>query len=625
MIKKTIISALAFTLALCVCVAANAKNDKAAAKSAPEYSRLERKADRAFIRGNYERAMNINRRAENNLEQGSVQQVRLELKMARLFTLLQQHDNAIEYYSKVHRNADSLLSVEDVCMYIDNLRLVGKPQQAEIVARSYAFRSPYSRNQRYMNILYSLSNRQHYYGVGESDYNVKLYENSTPQPEYWIGSYGGEAFYALSHSTLQDPLKIYYHRTQYFVYDDRTDPAPLQSIPRELQSGPVAFSPDKTMMAATSIDYKFNDRILSIDQLRGPYPTQLFYSVIDAKRGGFSSFNPLFEYVPGYSYAHPSFFNDGRSIIFSSDCPGGYGGMDLYMCHWMDAEQMWGAPVNLGPYVNTEGDEVYPFVNGTRLYFSSNGMQGFGEYDIYHAAFDNNRILSGSMYHYPYPVNSSGNDFGIYIDNNRNMGYFISDRRGADGRDDIYTFNASINSLKSDFSIGVSQQYSAVRGDLNLITGLRNSNVSTLDKSLGMPPVPENGELLLTIYFNFDSSNIEREYLEKLDKLIADSSANRVDGIAVVGYADELGTMVYNQRLSEKRADAVARYMSGNGFKPALSVEGRGQLILSPSEYTGTMHSYDYSGVESRTYLPLADRIRINSKARRVDIYVKSK
>lgn len=616
--KKTMLKIVAVAVVLFACAA------PVGARESQEYSRLEKKADRTFIMGQYDRAMDMNRRAEDKLPEGSLQQLRLELKMARLYTLMQRYDDAIDYYAKVLGGADTLLTVEDVCLYIDNLRLVNKPQQAEVVARNYAFRSPYNRNQRYMNTLTALSNKQHYYGRGDSDYRVRLYDKSSSKPEYWIGNYGDEIFYAVSHSTLQDPLKIYYHRSQYFSSDEGSsdDDSPLKVIPRELHSGPLAFSPDNSMMVATGIDYSFNDRIFSIDRIRGLYPTQLFYSIVEEGIGRWSAFEPLFSYVPGYSYAHPSFFDEGRSIIFSSDCPGGYGGMDLYVCHWNEAERKWSEPANVGPYVNTEGDEIYPLVRGNRLYFSSNGLEGFGGYDIYHIIFSRNMSSVGSLFHYPHPINTTSNDFGAFIYDN-DQGYFISDRRGAEGKDDIYTFDSSVNSLGSDLSIGVSEQFSAMKGNLNLIKGLGESGNENLgEKDLELD-IPAEGELLVSIYFDFDQSDITAESAGVLDALIADRRVKLVDEVSVIGYADELGTEQYNMRLSERRAREVARYLTREDFKPALSVEGRGQLVLTSYDYSGVNPMYNL--VENGSNVGFSDRIKLVRKARRVDIYVKKR
>jgi hypothetical protein len=506
------------------------------------------------------------------------------------------------------------------------MRLMGEPQQAEIVARTYAFRSPYNRNQRYMNTLMSLSNKQHYYGRGDSDYKVQRYDRSSTKPDYWIGNYGEQLLYAVSESPLQDPLKIYYHRTHYVSYDGdaRTDLL-LKTIPRELHGGPMAFSPDNTMMVATGIDLAFNDRISGIDQIRGLYPTQLYYSIIEVRSGRWSAFQPLFQYRPGYSYAHPSFFNEGRSIIFSSDITGGLGGMDLYVCHWNETTQSWSSPANLGPYVNTEGDEIYPFVHENKLYFSSNGLEGFGGYDIYHIIFSDNLSTVGSLFHYPYPVNTASNDFGAYIDRN-SVGHFISDRGGPATKDDLYTFDSSVNSLGSDLSIGVSQEFSAMTGNLNLISGLKASNNTTLEKEL-FEPGTRIEDPIATIYFRFDRAIIDPEGLRTLNDLLNDENAELYDRLLVVGYADEYGRAPYNQTLSLRRAKEVARYLTERGFGPTLEVEGRGQLILTPSEYYSEFDvnvPISTANLERRrASLPMSDRIQLTRKARRVDIYVK--
>ena len=86
------------------------------------------------------------------------------------------------------------------------------------------------------------------------------------------------------------------------------------------------------------------------------------------------------KYVPAFpqeemsSYAHPYLFNEGKSLLFTSDMPGGCGGFDLYVVHWDEEAQAWGTPVNLGPDVNTEGDEIFPVIYKGRLIFSSNGL-----------------------------------------------------------------------------------------------------------------------------------------------------------------------------------------------------------------------------------------------------------
>jgi hypothetical protein len=299
--------------------------------------------------------------------------------------------------------------------------------------------------------------------------------------------------------------------------------------------------------------------------------------------------------------------------------------MDLYVCRWIEDESRWSDPVNLGPYVNTEGDEIYPLVRGNRLYFSSNGLEGFGGYDIYHVIFTGNFSSIGSLFHYPHPVNTTGNDFGAYIDAG-GVGYFISDRRGHSGKDDIYTFDWSANSLGSSLEIGVSQELAAMQGNLNLITGMgATHNSADFDLALAPPArIPEQGELLATVYFDFDRYDILPESAATLSALIADRGADALAEVSVLGYADELGTERYNQGLSERRAQSVAQYLLNGGFGPKLFAEGRGQIVLETYDYSGVSPLSD-SSLESRTWVSMADRIRMVRKARRVDSYARTK
>lgn len=597
--------------------------------------KIEIKADRAFIRGDYDAAMKLFAQAEGKLTSTTSQKLNLELKMARLYILLQSPQNAIRYYNTVQQSASTMLTVNDVCFYIDALRQSGQSQQAEIVARQYAFLTPYSRNQRYLNTLYSLSNLQRYYGKGDSDFAVKLWDKSLALPEYWLGKLNGEVFYAVSHSRIQDPLKIFYHQTQYFALSSEK-PMPFKSIPRELQSGPVAFSENNRLMVATGISYQKSDRIKEIGTYRGMFVAQLYYSLLDQRSGGWRRFEPLFDFQGEYNYAHPAFFNDGKSLVFSSDRPGGYGGMDLYIAHWNDLTSKWGEPINMGQAVNTEGDEIYPRILEEELYFASNGLEGYGGYDIYRVSFGNNLVLPGSLFHYPYPINSANNDFGLFF--NGNTGYFISDRRGMSGKDDIYSFDASISPLSSISAIGISDEYTAMAGNLNSIKGLKSSNTQTFDKELLITPtyrVPEQGEVILSIYFNFNQHSLDMESISQLQALLNNPVLGEVKELSLLGYADEFGSQQYNVRLSTQRADAVAEFMRRSGVAiPKLFPEGRGQLTLSPEEYANTakqtrsnikIQSSQEINSTISNFLSFEERVKLNRKLRRVDIVVKKK
>ena len=622
------------------------RNDAAEQEGQRREGRVERSADLNFIKGNPQRAMAAYKRAYNrmnemcsnerlNMEQRRKlfgDRSRLALKIARNYMLLQEPEQAVIYYKDVCDVNDTLLTVNDVCFYIDALRRLGDDQQAEIVARGFAFRQPYSNNQRYLNTLASLSDVQHYYGRGDADYRVNLLRLDTPLAEYWLGEWEGKPFYAVSRGRIQDPLKIYYHRTQFFSLYEGTVPEAFRLIPRELQSGPVAFSPDGKTMVATALVYRRTDRIVSTDSDAGLFVNQLYYSRYDDVRKRWSDFLPLFANQEGSSYGHPAFYDDGRSLLFSSDRAGGYGGMDLYETHWDPQQQQWSDPVNMGSDVNTEGDEIYPRVVGDALYFASNGMEGFGGYDIYRMSFINDVLVPGTLFHYLFPVNTVYNDFGIFFDGTE--GYFISDRRGAAGKDDIYSFDNTISPLSSESAIGVSAEYSAMVGNLNLISGLGNSNTESFETEVRQSliyPLPSAGDLLVSVYFDFNSSGLSDEARENLRNVVETMGFNDLHAISVIGYADEFGTEKYNLKLSRQRAMTVAEFFSDQGAKPVLYPEGRGKQKVPVSDFIEALQKKEsrYPGLghseikRSPMKLTFQEQIEVTRKARRVDVIVK--
>lgn len=150
-----------------------------------------------------------------------------------------------------------------------------------------------------------------------------------------------------------------------------------------------------------------------------------------------------------YSCIHPTLSRNGQSMYFASDMPGGFGGMDLYVIH--RTEKGWTEPQNLGSGVNTDQNELFPFLHASGvLFFSSNGHDGFGGMDIYVTeSRDGKWVTPENM---GSPVNTPANDFSMYMDRSMKDGYFSSDRDGGMGGDDIYsiTINSEMSYLNSE-------------------------------------------------------------------------------------------------------------------------------------------------------------------------------
>ncbi|MCT4581862.1 MAG: OmpA family protein [Flavobacteriales bacterium] len=139
---------------------------------------------------------------------------------------------------------------------------------------------------------------------------------------------------------------------------------------------------------------------------------------------------------------HPAINKRETLIIFASDMAGGQGGKDLWYSLYNKREKSWGTPVNLGPSINTPGDELFPYLDkDENLYFSSDGHIGLGGLDMFKAEKTAENKW-GKIANLQYPLNSSADDYGILFEKNTDQkGFFTSNREGGKGKDDIYNFS----------------------------------------------------------------------------------------------------------------------------------------------------------------------------------------
>ena len=146
------------------------------------------------------------------------------------------------------------------------------------------------------------------------------------------------------------------------------------------------------------------------------------------------------------NYMHPHLSKDGKLLFFAMNTQAGYGAYDLYYSVWIASEKRWGHPVNLGSQVNTQGNEVFPYLDADTLYFSSDGHAGMGGLDLYRV--EQKAHLWSNLQNLKAPMNSGSDDFGLVIHPGRKdrlseveqVGYFSSNRLEGKGGDDIYRF-----------------------------------------------------------------------------------------------------------------------------------------------------------------------------------------
>ena len=322
------------------------------------------------------------------------------------------------------------------------------------------------------------------------------------------------------------------------------------------------------------------------------------------------------------SYAHPAPSPDGRWLYFTSDMPGGYGGTDLWRAR-MDAHGV-GSIENLGPEINTEGNECFPaFRPSGELYFSSDGRTpSLGGLDLYRAKQDT-ITEHWTVVHLPAPMNSPADDFGITFEGWHNRGYFSSNRStGGRGWDKIYSFsypevlqtvkgwvyeqdgyelpealvyivgNDGTNeklSVKSDGSFemavtpGVDYLLLATcKGYLNFRNNLHADSLEVEHQHVLQFPLPSINVpvLVRNVFYEFDKADLTPESTAALDRLTNMLKENPNVTIELAAHCDYRGNDDYNLRLSQRRAESVVRYLTEHGIEAErLTAKGYGETV----------------------------------------------
>ena len=319
---------------------------------------------------------------------------------------------------------------------------------------------------------------------------------------------------------------------------------------------------------------------------------------------------------------HPTVIesDDKFVMIFSSDMKGGYGGNDLWIVT-KEKRNGWSDPINMGPAINTPGDEVFPFLHAEGdLYFASTGHVGMGGLDIFKAIKDENDIYS-SVVNLKYPINSPGDDFAIIVEKSGERGYLTSNREGGKGGDDIYQFELpalefklqgvltdsktrtiltgvtvqiiNSNGIKTEIVTDNTGTYSC---ELQPLTSYeivvqnegylkKTSAVTTEDihhnktfvVDLNIDPIKK--EIILPrIEYDFAKWDLREQSIIDLDILVQTLRDNPNIVIELSSHTDYRGTNNQNVKLSQKRADACVNYLIDKGISSdRLIAVGKGE------------------------------------------------
>lgn len=317
--------------------------------------------------------------------------------------------------------------------------------------------------------------------------------------------------------------------------------------------------------------------------------------------------------------AHPSVSVDGDKIFFVSNRPGGMGGNDIWMSR-RSGESSWGEPRNLGPLINTPGNEMFPFIrdNG-ELYFSSDSHVGLGGLDIFRARpVEDEKWVVDNM---GAPFNSTGDDFAIYFYPGEERGFFTSSRDGSRG-DDIYSFvlppkvygveGKIYNKETGDMVDGVAVRLIGTDGTMlrlksenaafrfklkpgveYLVTAFKKGflNAKASFNTIGleegknfvvrMELTPVDQPIKIdNIFYEFGKWDLLPESVAALDTLVSLLKENPTVAIELMAHTDCRGNEADNLVLSQKRAQSVVDYLISKGIQQErLMAKGYGERV----------------------------------------------
>ena len=398
-----------------------------------------------------------------------------------------------------------------------------------------------------------------------------------------------------------------------------------EEINKDYHNGPASITYDGRFLAFTKGGVNKSQRN---KQKSGVIHKAVYFSSFE--NGVWTKPEPFaYNKIAGYSLQHPALSQDGSIMYFASDMPGGYGGMDIYYSAKIDGK--WTAPINCGNKINTDQDEVFPYLRSDgKLYFSSRGHITIGGLDIFSAEGQKNNWSEPE--NLKSPINSPKDDFGITFFQDSQSGYLSSNRMGGKGLDDIYSFAPKLSDNKfilqvagkvvekgtekpieglkvflynkttgeekimfsredGSFIFDLEKDYDySLKGDLNKFFSRQEGEISTKGvKESTIYNVKFEVERaeeayivrLNNIYYDFDKYVIRQDAEPELQKVV--NFMNKIKDVSVEmqAHTDSRGKSSYNMQLSVQRANAAKDYLIKQGVEQErLSAKGFGETRL---------------------------------------------
>jgi len=391
----------------------------------------------------------------------------------------------------------------------------------------------------------------------------------------------------------------------------------------------------------SNINTKYHEGLASFDANGNMYLTrESFYEneyVEDPESNNITSLLGIYKITRGdknvvglninsveYSVKNPSISADGKTLYFSSDMPGGFGNFDIYRGDINENGDINNIE-NLGQKVNTEGQEMFPFIgNENTLYFSSDSQLGLGGLDVFFTKEVDGKWASAR--NVGIPVNSNADDFAFSINETSGEGFISSNRSGGKGSDDIYSIKRLVpicdvlltaNVMDAKTKLGIDSATTSVsdkegniassktssekgiaefmlvcnetgklivskEGYNSKIVDIEISNEEFKSMDIMLDPIEKiivaQKVELNSIYFDFDKSNIKSEAAFELDNLVQVMIKYPELTVSIESHTDNKGPSSYNQKLSERRAKTTMQYVVSKGIDSSrLSADGKGE------------------------------------------------
>ncbi|RAJ83430.1 WD40 repeat protein [Chitinophaga dinghuensis] len=406
------------------------------------------RAERLFKRQDYEHAISLCNSVINN---GSSPEAtrKAKLQLARVYYETRQFEKTISLYDEVLYKPEKDIQETDVTNYTDLLKRTGRVEKAKQIADNFS--KTYADNTRFANIQRSLNN---YYSFFDrktaATMKIDSLQLNLPGYQYGLALFKDNVVFLCNDVKKKDAQSLYTNSKMYMISENGVQPFNT-SLKGILQLGPASFydGGQKVIFTSNQFSDVRNEKNSYINYSNN---TQLLASTFQPEHNTWT--RPVRVEIgknsASYSILHPSVAPDGKRLYFASDMPGGFGGTDIYYADWDATEKRWKAPVNMGPKVNTNGNELYPYIAGEKLFFSSNGLEGYGGLDIY---VINTKKPEEGVEHLPFPVNTQFDDLNPVLDENKWLLYFTSDRSGVHDNDHIYVLSLQNNPLKQ---VGIS-------------------------------------------------------------------------------------------------------------------------------------------------------------------------